>query len=251
VPESLAALLEARGDALGTRHEALVHRDIRKARLCIEHFEHLLGVGLPVGAESQDAARLQPLAQERNKRTLDQPPLVMTLLGPWVREKNEYLIKGTCRDLRRQHLDGVTADDAHIGERMGLEAEQQMPDARAVYLNAEVVALGMRARKRTQVLTVAKANFQDPRCGAPEEHIKIKRLRGELNPEARPQLRERALLTHGDAPGAGHERAYRASTGSVRRLVRKANHCARNPPLKCYTGSLLSYHRAIAEVPSS
>jgi hypothetical protein len=57
--EALAAQLEpGRGALLRARHEALRRGQVRKLGRRIEHFEHLLGIGLPVGREPQYAACL-------------------------------------------------------------------------------------------------------------------------------------------------------------------------------------------------
>jgi hypothetical protein len=76
--------------------------------------------------------------------------------------------------------------DAHIGELLRLEREQQASDARTVDFHAEVIALRMSFGERRQMIPVAKADFDDPRGAPPKERIQIQRLRCEGNAEPWP-----------------------------------------------------------------
>ena len=134
----------------------------------------------------------------------------MAFLGPRIRKQDQDLLHAQRRDLRGEHLHRVVADDAHVAQLLRLERQQQPPDARAMHLDAEEVALRVRGRKPQQVIPVAEADLDRAGGRAREQRAQVQRLVGELEPVLGPQLGERALLRRRDAPGARHERAHRA-----------------------------------------
>src|SRR5690606_2217783 len=51
-----------------------------------EYIQHLFGIVFPVCRQVHIAAGLEARSKQGHQRRLDQPPLVMPLLGPWIRE---------------------------------------------------------------------------------------------------------------------------------------------------------------------
>jgi hypothetical protein len=72
------------------------------------------------------------------------------------------------RDLFAQHLDRVVRADAHIREVVSGGQQEQVPDARAMDLDTEIVAPGMGTGERCQVFAVAESDLERARCGASE-----------------------------------------------------------------------------------
>src|SRR3546814_16903280 len=90
----------------------------------------------------------------------------------------------------------IEADVAGIVVAQGVE---QATDAGRVHLDADVVAARVPARGKAQRLAVAEADFQDPRCLAPERGVEIAGFASVIEAETRPQRIERALLGRGEA----------------------------------------------------
>ena len=76
-------------------------------------------------------------------------------------------------------------------------AQQRAADARAVHLDPEVVAAGMRLGQRHEVLAVTEADLERARRAAPERGGQLERSRTEIDAVLRPQRRERALAAGG------------------------------------------------------
>src|SRR5690606_18901401 len=81
------------------------------ARLGDENVAHMFGVGVPVGGQVQQTARMKALVQQVHEERLDQPPLVVPILVPGVGEVHAHLVQRGGRDLLAQHLDGVMLVD--------------------------------------------------------------------------------------------------------------------------------------------
>src|SRR5215472_2336255 len=211
VPEPRAPQLEAgRGPLGGPVCEAALRGEIAQARRGAQAGQHLERVGLPVGRDLQHPGRLERTLDERDERALDQAALVMALLGPGVGKENQDLRETARRDLPLEHFDRVVADDADVARAVALEREQQAADAGTMHLDAEIVAPGMRARERGEVLAVAEADLERAGGLAAEELPRVERLVPVLDAVLRPQLPERALLCRSDAPCTRDERADRA-----------------------------------------
>ena len=125
-------------------------------------------------------------------------------------------------ELRVEHLHRVVADDAHVAQLLRLECQQHPPDAGAMHLDAEEVALRVRGRKPQQVVPVAEADLDRAGGRARVQRAQLERLRAELEPVLGPQLDERALLRRRDAPGTRHEGAHRTWMFDFGHKVRRA-----------------------------
>src|SRR6185312_11603472 len=80
VTETLAALLEPGRRTLGGPwDEGPLGRLVAQQGTGAQHLEHVLGIGLPVGGEPQDARGPQACGQQLHERALHQSALVMAL----------------------------------------------------------------------------------------------------------------------------------------------------------------------------
>jgi hypothetical protein len=86
------------------------------------------------------------------------------------------------------------AHDAQIAKSVLLDREQQSPDSRSMYLDAEVIPLRVQSGERRQMSTIAEADLDNARCAPAEERIKILNLAVESDAVLRPQLSQGALL---------------------------------------------------------
>ena len=153
------------------------------------------------------------------KGELDEPALVVPLLGPGVREQDEDLVHGAGWDLLLEHLDRVMADEAHVVQLPGLKRQHHAADAGAVHLDPEEVALRIRGGEVEQVVPIAEADLDRARGGTPEQRSGIEQRGREFHPVLGPQLLQRALLGGRDAPGAndkGTDRVWVVGQGHKR-----------------------------------
>jgi len=125
VAQAAAALLEmGQGAILGTRHEAAVRRAVDQIGTARQHLQHLPGVVFPVGGHVQNAACPQLAGQKFDKTGLDNTALVMALLGPGIRKKQQHPIECGIGQAGLQHQDGICADDPDVAEFTPLELER-------------------------------------------------------------------------------------------------------------------------------
>jgi len=163
VPEAFAAALETRGAA---SHEGIDVDEaasvgaIGQQAAAVQHQQHLLGIGLPVGGEMQAPAGAEPGSHQRHEFVLDDAALVMALLRPGVGKQQLHFVETLGRNLLLQHLDRVVSDDAQIGDIGFGCGQQQVPDAGTVNLDAEEILPGLRQRALEQMLAVTKADLQ-------------------------------------------------------------------------------------------
>jgi hypothetical protein len=142
---------------------------VDQQRLDRQHFEHLLGVGLPVGGAVQRAALHKAAREQRDQRRLDQAALVVPLLRPGVGEEDMDARQRRRRDHPGQHFDRVVLDDAHIAEALLADASQQRTDAGRMYLDADEVAVGHRRGDLGRGLPHAESDLEHDGCAAAED----------------------------------------------------------------------------------
>jgi len=182
------------------------------ARLRGQHFPHMRSILGPVGGEMQQAARFHARRQQFDERRLDQPTLVMALLGPWIREPDAHFVERGLRDFVAQYLDGVVVPDSYVSRIARGQCVHQTADTRAVYLDAQVIARGIVFARPRQRLTVAEADLKHARRGATEQRIEITRFGAAsggnaIDPEACPVFRERTPLCEGYPTLSQHKTA--------------------------------------------
>jgi hypothetical protein len=176
----------------GARREA--RRGVLEQRLGGERGENLLRVLLPVGRDVQVAAGREPQRELAQELGLEQPALVVPLLGPGIGKEHVDAGERARRDHRRDDLDRVVTDHAQIGERVLADLLQQAAHARRVHLDAQEVDVGHRAGDARGRLAHATADLEHPRRGAAEHAAEVDRLRRVGHAEARQQRLQRALL---------------------------------------------------------
>ncbi len=101
------------------------------------------------------------MGEQPDEGRLDEPPLVVALLRPWVGKQDEDLIETLPVKVTLQHLDSVVANHPDIREPSRLELQQEPPDTGPVHLDAEKVIRRMRRGERQQILAVPKAYLDD------------------------------------------------------------------------------------------
>src|SRR6195952_4953803 len=85
MPQTLATAFELGDRALGrTRDAFAVFGQVAVTRRDVHDFQHVLGVGFPIGGHVQDAAGLELAEDQRGELGLNDPALVVTRLVPWV-----------------------------------------------------------------------------------------------------------------------------------------------------------------------
>ena len=182
---------------------------VGEQRLGAEHFEHLLGVFLPVGGAVQVAAGGQARGDQLDEGALHQPALVVALLGPRVGEIDVHASQRTLGDHVAQHLDGVVLDDAQVGDAALVDQLAQAADARRVHLDAEEVFIGPGLGDHRRGLPHAEADLDDVWRLAAEHRVEVHRLGAVGHADLGHHLVQKAVLRVRHAALAQHEAADR------------------------------------------
>jgi hypothetical protein len=143
----------------------------------------------------------------------------MTFLWPGIRKQNQDFVQGLRCNLPIQNFNGIVAEDSDIGQASLFQVQQQTADARAVNLDSQVVALGMRLGQIGQVIAVAEADLQGEGCPPAEHGSRIQRygLKGQSEPG--PEGIERSLLGFGNPAAPHHEGADGAGVFNIRQVT--------------------------------
>ena len=222
--QSLAAALEARqGTPFRSRDEAPFRCGIFEVRAGFQHLEHLLCVGFPVGGQLQHSAGPEPRGECGDERSLDEASLVVTLLVPGIREEDQHFVERIGREIPLEQFDSVVAGHAQVAQAGLLGAQHQMAHSGSMHFDAEEIALWLRRGKCFEVVAVAKTYLENTRRDTAENpvQIKLRRLRALargcawIQPVARPEFLQCAVLRIGDPACAQHETADRS--GGLRR----------------------------------
>jgi len=136
-------------------------------------FEHVFGIGLPIGRKVQYAARGHPGGKQVQKSPLHQPPLMVALLGPRVRKINSQAGNTVFRQPVAKEFHGVTHGDSNIVDPPVIKNLQKMPDARLVNLDPEEILLRFGLRHAPGRFPVSESDFHDQRCWASEQEINL------------------------------------------------------------------------------
>src|SRR4029453_16277371 len=99
--------------------------------------------------------------------------LMMTFLGPGIREVEQHLVDGAGRQLPLERIDRIAADDPQVAHGKLFAAQHQVPAPGAMYLDPEEVLCRTRDRLRDQRLAVAESDFDCATRVAGEECIQI------------------------------------------------------------------------------
>ena len=151
-------------------------RDVRligQQRLGAQHFQHLLGIGLPIGRAMQVAARFEARGQLGDQGRLKQAALVVAFFVPGVREKDVHAVQAALRQHMVNHLYRIVLHDADVGEALRVNAHQQRAYAGRMHLTAQKIVAWPHRGNVCRGLPHAKANFQDCRRRTPTYCYKI------------------------------------------------------------------------------
>ena len=212
---------------------------VAQKRLGAEHFQNLLGVGLPVGGAVQVAAGLQARGQFGNQTGLNQAALVVFFLVPGVGEENVHTVQATWRQHVVYDLHGVVRHDANVVQVLLAYALEQGAHAGLMHFAANKVFLRHQARNMGGGLAHAKADFQNGGaggCGGPGcrktggviEQAGLVRLQ-----KLRPQVFKRLGLPGGGAAGAAHKTFNGLGVGHVVGCRMAGADAARLAGLRC------------------
>lgn len=206
VAEPQAAAFELRDRAVvGARR--VVGRGVFERRLGAEHFQHLLGVVLPVGRAMQVRAGFQARRELCDERRLDQPALVVARLVPRVGEEDVHAVEAFRGEHVLEHFDRVVLDDADVRQALLADQLQQRADARLVHFDAEEIVAGAVRGDFGGRCAHPEADLEDARCAAAEHGVPVGQRRCVRDDEARAEFVDRAALAGRHAAGARHEAA--------------------------------------------
>ena len=108
----------------------------------------LLGVAGMVGGGVQYPAGPQPVRDRGHRLWLQQPALVVTGLGPRVREEHPDPAQRAGGDQLVQHVDGIPADQPDIGDAFAVDAGEQLGQPAPVHLDGDHVDVRLGFRHR-------------------------------------------------------------------------------------------------------
>ncbi|CAK7287050.1 hypothetical protein SGPA1_50016 [Streptomyces misionensis JCM 4497] len=128
---------------LGPGRETAVGLRVLELRVGAEHLQHLLGVRLPVGGAVHQRAGLQPGGDEVEERRLDQPPLVVALLGPGVGEVDAQPVERVGAEHLAQQDDGVPVAHPDVVQSLLVGEVQQIALAGGVHVHREHIGAGV------------------------------------------------------------------------------------------------------------
>ena len=213
MPQPQAAPLELRHGPLGAgAAEIAGPRQILEILLRLQHRQHVLGIALPIGGEMEHPPRLEPRRHQAGEVRLHQAALVVALLRPWVGEPEEDSVQAPGRHVLAQYVNGVTAQQAHVGELLLGDGRQQASDAGVEDVYTKEVPLRMGPGQARQRLAVAEADLHHPGGPASENGVEVQHAPG-FDPIGRPAALDGGSLGPGQAGRAPYEAAHRAVAG--------------------------------------
>ena len=189
VAEAHAAALELRRWTHGERFAAERGRRRRfELRARGEHLASVARVVGPVRRDVQQAARLQHARELGDERRLHEPPFVVALLRPRIREEQVDGVEASARQQLGHDVGRVARDHAHVRDGGLLEQQQQVTDAGLVHLDAEVVDRRVVQGVRDERFAVTEADVQHAPRGAAEQLVEVEPPGRLGDAEARQQL---------------------------------------------------------------
>jgi len=210
VAEAEAAGLELRHRPIArARRETL--GGVGERRLGGQHLEHLQRIGLPVGCAVQIAVRREAAREQLHERRLDQAPLVVARLVPWVRKKDMHAGQRARSDHPLDDIDRVVLDQSHVRESALVDLAQERADAGRVDFDADEIGLRQGLRDGRGGIAHAEADLEHERGAPAEEGRDVDAVGGKRNEQAGPELGERARLPGPHPAGPHHEAADRAA----------------------------------------
>ena len=144
---------------------------------------------------------------------------MVALLGPGIRkEQIDPRQAGGCQ-AGIQQVHGVLAHQAQVVQAPPFDLKQQVANAGAMDLDAEVIVLGMARGDLRQGLAITEADFQIDGLVVAKQGRQVEGLtRGPLDAVARPELGAGALLGLGQPALTQHKAADGAPLG---RMIRR------------------------------
>ncbi|MDB5984679.1 MAG: hypothetical protein JWQ69_5694 [Pseudomonas sp.] len=206
MPQPLAAAFEL-GDRAFSRawHAFAVFGLVAITRRDIHHFQHVFGIGFPIGRHVQNPADFQLAAHQLGELRLDDAALVMTAFVPGIREEQHQTVKAVVGDATVENFDRVAIVDPHVSQALSQHAIEQRTDTRVMHFDPDEIVLRRSRRHFQQRMAHAETDFQGARRRATEYLIVIHGRIDQRQDKQRPTLIQAALLAFGHTSGAHHE----------------------------------------------
>jgi hypothetical protein len=160
-----------------------------------EHPKDLVSIVLPIGCGVEIGTRLHSRGKYSDEHRLQQAPLVMACLWPWIGKEDMHAGKRAPRKHLFDYFDRVMLDHAHVGEMEVVQALQDAANAWRMDLDPEIIDLRMRRRDFCRGFPHAESDFEHLRRVAPEHLFEIHRCTRKGNAVKRRELAVSARLT--------------------------------------------------------
>ncbi len=163
-----------------------------------------------MGGEPTDEAvhsTCQAAGEQRYKRRLQQPPLVVAHLRPGIGKKDVRPSERPRHKHVTQYFNGVVLNDTLIVQAFLGDQLAQVADTRRVDFDAEIVVFRVQGGNRCRSLAHAKTDFENARCHTSEQRIEIEACRRVRNANLGHHLLMIALLGIRHPPLTANEAA--------------------------------------------
>ncbi len=169
-----AALFEfCQWPVIGASAVAVIGAGIEQRPAAIQDPQHLFRIVFPVGRRMKIALLMQLSGQQFCKLRFDDTPFVMAFFWPGIGEKQVYAGQAVIWNALFEYVQRIMTVYSDIAQTSLLQQQQQMADARSVYLDADIVPVRIGGRHVRQAVTVAKTDFQEQWCFALENFMEI------------------------------------------------------------------------------
>ena len=121
----------------------------------------MLCIRLPIRCDMHQAAALERYFDKLEKSRLNDAPLMVSFLGPWIGEENSQFGNAVRRQFITQEFNRVAPDDSYIGEFVFFDGQHQVPHARSMNFDTYEVLVRLCRRHLPGCLTVAEPNFNN------------------------------------------------------------------------------------------
>lgn len=170
-----AALEFGFGAVIGGGDKAIA--GVLQTGLAAEHFQHLVGIILPVCCAVDVAAGFKFRAEFTDKVGLNQAALVVALFGPRVREIDVNTVQRTIGQHVVDYINGIMLHDADIAQPLRFDAVEQGTYTRCEYLECQKIMLWSVLRNVGSSFAHAEADLKNHRGFAAKDFLRIKQGR--------------------------------------------------------------------------
>lgn len=184
--------------------------EIAKPGFCLQDLQHPQGIILPVGCEFENPSLIKTRANQGHEVSLYDATLVVAFLRPGIGEVEQDSMEGMGCDTGSEDIHRIPANDAHIGNTATGQLMDKPPKTRLVYLDTQIIVLGMSHGHFHQPIAHPEADLEITRCASSEDGAKIQVMVLGIHAEPLPAGSERLPLGVRNAPRPTHEAAHLA-----------------------------------------